>query len=355
MFSRFADRSRKILVGAVAAAVLAGAVAVVGVDRAEAHCDSATGPVVTAAREALEQNNVDLILPYVKDDAEAELTAVFNHAQEVRKLGGEAQALAERFFFETTVRLHRMGEGAGFTGIKESVEYDPALAASEEALKDGSVEEVYKVLAAGLHDKLEEKWHAVVETRKHAAEVGSVAANRERVEAELGFQIFAHETYNSIVNFNPHGEGAGAGGHEHGTAAGGHEAAVEDHTEMKGCPALTGSTTITLYFNGQRLDAPGVAHDQKLLVPVRDLAQAAGAEVSWDGHTQSVLVHKGDRLIILKVGDSVATVNGKQVKLPVAAELHDGRTFAPGHLLTEGLGLELRCAPEERSVYFSAH
>ncbi|MGW3358570.1 DUF6448 family protein [Streptomyces bungoensis] len=34
------------------------------------HCDSLDGPVVTAAREALEKGDVDLVLPYVREQGE---------------------------------------------------------------------------------------------------------------------------------------------------------------------------------------------------------------------------------------------------------------------------------------------
>ncbi len=36
------------------------------------HCDSIDGPVVAAARQALEAGNVDLVLPYVHKPGEEE-------------------------------------------------------------------------------------------------------------------------------------------------------------------------------------------------------------------------------------------------------------------------------------------
>ena len=36
----------------------------------------------------------------------------------MRKLNPEAQALADRYFFETLVRIHRAGENAPYTGLK---------------------------------------------------------------------------------------------------------------------------------------------------------------------------------------------------------------------------------------------
>ena len=75
---------------------------------AKAHCDSVNGPVVESAQAALDAGDVTIILPYVQPAAEAELTAAFTHTLEVRALGPEAKKLADQFFFETAVRLHRL-------------------------------------------------------------------------------------------------------------------------------------------------------------------------------------------------------------------------------------------------------
>ena len=42
----------------------------------------------------------------------------FEKTLAVRKGGPEARELADQYFFETLVRLHRAGEGAAYTGLK---------------------------------------------------------------------------------------------------------------------------------------------------------------------------------------------------------------------------------------------
>jgi hypothetical protein len=83
-----------------------------------AHCDTLAGPVVTSARAALEQRNLQPLLKWVKPGAEAELKSAFDITLRVRTEGGAARELADRYFFETAVRLHRAGEGAPYTGLK---------------------------------------------------------------------------------------------------------------------------------------------------------------------------------------------------------------------------------------------
>jgi len=182
---------------------------------AEAHCDAVGGPVVQAAQQALDRNDVRLVLPYVKPDQEAELTAAFTQAQSVRALGGEAGALADRYFFETAVRLHRIGEGAAYTGLKEETEFGPALEAAEQALTTGSLDEVYTVLDQALRTGVEEKYHAVVAAREHEARKGTVEASRERAEAELMFEKYVYELHQSALGLSAHTEG-GAAAHVEG-------------------------------------------------------------------------------------------------------------------------------------------
>src|SRR3990172_4215306 len=82
------------------------------------HCDSMDGPVISAARKALESRNVNLVLSWILESDEPEIRRVFDHAVAVRKLDPAAKELADRFFFETLVRVHRAEEGAPFTGLK---------------------------------------------------------------------------------------------------------------------------------------------------------------------------------------------------------------------------------------------
>jgi Family of unknown function (DUF6448) len=82
------------------------------------HCDSLDGPVVTAARRALDAGNVDVVLPFVPEQGEAEVKDVFQSTLQGRQLDDETREVADRLFFETVVRVHRAGEGAPYTGLK---------------------------------------------------------------------------------------------------------------------------------------------------------------------------------------------------------------------------------------------
>ena len=76
------------------------------------HCDAIDGPVVKAAVKALEAGDVRLILPYVHKEGEAEVIRAFEKVLPVRKDGVGTREVADLYFFETVVRVHRAGEGA---------------------------------------------------------------------------------------------------------------------------------------------------------------------------------------------------------------------------------------------------
>lgn|SRR5512140_2141852 len=126
---------------------------------AAAHCDTLDGPVVGAAREALDKGDVRLVLGWVRPDDEATVREAFTRAAAVRKHGADARALADTYFFETLVRVHRAGEGAPYTGLKPAGEIEPSIAAADQALVTANLQPVGKLLSqrveAGLHQKFD--------------------------------------------------------------------------------------------------------------------------------------------------------------------------------------------------------
>ena len=151
-----------------------------------AHCDTLDGPVVKAARQALETGNVNLVLIWVQKDDEVEITDAFRKTLDVRKLNPAARDLADTFFFETLVRVHRAGEGAPFTGLKPAgTDLGPAVPAGDKALETGSVDAVAKMLTESVRHGLEEQFSKVMAKKDFSKE--DVAAGREYVEAYVEY------------------------------------------------------------------------------------------------------------------------------------------------------------------------
>ncbi|MGE5432764.1 MAG: DUF6448 family protein [Syntrophomonadaceae bacterium] len=107
------------------------------------HCDGIKGPVVTSAKKALETGNVNYALIWVSRDNEEAIKTLFNKALEVRKLNQNARELADMYFFETLVRLHRNGEGEPYNGLKMSDKDVPAVIhAADMAIETGKQDEL---------------------------------------------------------------------------------------------------------------------------------------------------------------------------------------------------------------------
>lgn len=112
--------------------------------------------------------------------------------------------LADRWFYETVVRVHRAGEGAPYTGLKPAgLDVGPVLPLAEQAVATGQVDAVYGLLAGELRHQLEGRLGRVGELA--AFKDRSVADARAWVEAMLEFEIYAHHTYTALQR-GPHGE-----------------------------------------------------------------------------------------------------------------------------------------------------
>lgn len=184
---------------------------VLGALPAQAHCDAVDGPVARAAATALQSGNVNLVLPYAPASAEAEIKAVYEQAVRVRANDAESRALADRYFLETVVRLHRQGEGAPYTGLKPAgQDFGPVIPAAENALESGDPKALIALLTGAVRQQVEQRFeHAsAARTLPRSPEAeAEVAAARARVHAELGFVLYAEGLHQALKGESGHAEG----------------------------------------------------------------------------------------------------------------------------------------------------
>ncbi|MGZ4928603.1 MAG: DUF6448 family protein [Halobacteriota archaeon] len=158
------------------------------------HCDTRDGPVVNAARVALETGNVNFVLIWVPESAESELKEVFEKTVRVRKKGAEAQALADEWFFECVVRLHRAGEGAPFTGLKPAgLDWGPVVPRAEKAIETNDATEAIDFVLRTIEEDLQQRFKRAISTKTYG--VNDVKAGREFVEAYINFVVYSHHLY----------------------------------------------------------------------------------------------------------------------------------------------------------------
>jgi len=190
--------------------VLVALFIVISAYRAFAHCDALDGPVVKEAQLALEKGDVTLLLKWVTKEHEKDIRNAFAQTLAVRIKGKDARELADRFFFETLVRVHRAGEGAPYTGLKPSGNIAPAIAAADKALDAGSVDELSAKIGIAVRDGIRKQFAEVAEKKKHAND--NVEAGREFVEAYVEYVHFVEGIHNMVAKGPAHDLG---GKHEH--------------------------------------------------------------------------------------------------------------------------------------------
>jgi len=199
----------KILGSAVTAVIL---LVLATAGDALAHCDTLDGPVVNLARQALAKGDVKIILPWVAADKEVEIKKAFDLAVAVRGKGEKEKELADTYFFETLVRVHRAGEGAPYTGLKPAgLDPGPAIPAADKALETGNPQELLKLINGKVHDGIHKYFVAAREKKAHAGD--SVEAGRAYVAAYVPYLHFVERLYNDATTPIAHGTGEG-GGHE---------------------------------------------------------------------------------------------------------------------------------------------
>ena len=161
-----------------------------------AHCDTLDGPVVAAARQALDHNNPNLVLIWVAKDKESEIKAAFDKAIAVRKLSPIGKEMADMYFFETLVRVHRQGEGAPYTGLKPAgTDLGPAIPAADKAIVTGDVEPVGKLLTDALRAGLRKEFEKVAARKNY--DKSDVVAGREYVEAYVAYVHYVEGLYDA--------------------------------------------------------------------------------------------------------------------------------------------------------------
>jgi len=233
------------------------------------------GPVVKAAQTALAAGDVNLVLIWVQKKDEAEIRKAFDQTRAVRKLNADAKQLADTWFFETLVRVHRAGEGFPYTGLQPAGrDLGPAIPAADQALETGSSDDVLKLLPEATRDGVREHFAKVMAKKKFNKD--DVDAGREFVEAYVEFVHYVEGQYEAS------GQGAAACGHgaahtqpmqaahEHAAAAQAPGSGGAGHGHLSDTPAKAGERAVV------QIPAPLKAEHEELHAELVKATQAGG-------------------------------------------------------------------------------
>lgn len=205
-------------------AALVGAFFILPAGAAGAHCDTMDGPVVLAAQRALETGNPDHVLIWVGVADDPSVRRAFDKTLRVRALGDEARELADRWFFETVVRLHRAGEGEAYTGLKPAgTDPGPGVVPADEAIERGSPSLLIESLTERMSKGVRDRYAEVMGTKGFRSD--DVEAGRKHVASYVGFVHYVSNLDGAIEGASgPHARAGmhGLGAHEGEDAHGSH-------------------------------------------------------------------------------------------------------------------------------------
>lgn len=168
------------------------------INQASAHCDTLDGPVVMAAKVALKNGDVTPVLKWVSTDDEDIIKAAFDKTVTVRSQSKEAMELADMYFFETLVRIHRASEGAPYLGLQPANSTSPIIQLTDKAIESGAVDELKNALLQKLSRKLVTDFEATKNASKNAD--NSVQAGRHFVKQYVEFTHFVEAVHELLDN-----------------------------------------------------------------------------------------------------------------------------------------------------------
>lgn len=102
------------------------------------------------------------------------------------------------------------------------------------------------------------------------------------------------------------------------------------------------STTALVDGNAVELLSPPTVIENKTLLPLRFVAnEVVGAQVDWNGETQTITITKGEKIVVVKVGINTAMIDDMPVELDVPPIIKEGVTLLPLRFISEAFGIEV--------------
>ena len=97
---------------------------------------------------------------------------------------------------------------------------------------------------------------------------------------------------------------------------------------------------IEIWLDGNELsmDVPPEARNGRTMVPIRAVAEALGADVTWVPEGQKIVLTRAGSTVTMTLDSTTATVDGQPVEMDVAPYATEGRTLIPARYVAEFFG-----------------
>ena len=97
---------------------------------------------------------------------------------------------------------------------------------------------------------------------------------------------------------------------------------------------------ISLEIDGTviRTEVPPTVIGGRTMVPVRDIFEACGANITWDPATKKITGSKGGKNVVMQVGSNKLYMNSSVATMDCTPVIIEGRTLAPARYVALGFG-----------------
>lgn len=116
---------------------------------------------------------------------------------------------------------------------------------------------------------------------------------------------------------------------------------------------LSRSGQYSVVVNGTPIffdSVPFVDSCNRMIVPLRAIGEALGAQVEWQPSAKTITFTRGDVTLKVSIGSRVAYLNGETRQMDTVAVIRSSRTMVPLRFISEFLGAQVEWSPTTRSV-----
>ena len=123
-------------------------------------------------------------------------------------------------------------------------------------------------------------------------------------------------------------------------------------TEIEATPTYSKPTSIKVILNGNQLkfDVEPMLINNRTMVPMRVIFEALGAEVNWDGSTQTAIGETKKTTVKITIGKDYLLKNDNIVVLDSPEVIVSGRTLVPVRAIAESLDCKVEWYGETQVV-----
>lgn len=119
--------------------------------------------------------------------------------------------------------------------------------------------------------------------------------------------------------------------------------------------------TVTLNGNAMAFEVPPLIVEDRVMVPMRAIFEALGAEVDWIGEEQIIIAARGSLFVSMKIGSPVMIVQDlavdaeqQRIQLDAPPLIEGERTLVPVRAVSESLGAAVDWISDTATVQITA-